>query len=84
MTEWFTSPANTAIACLMVIVLAAFTIREIGRRDKDNTPKRLRPEDIRQRIKKKSAACAGIQTTQSMEKHAVYTITGGGGNVKPL
>lgn len=84
MTEWFTSPANTAIACLMVIVLAAFTIREIGRREKDNTPKQLRPEDIRQRLKKKSADCAATQTTQNREKHSTYNIAGGGENVNLL
>ena len=84
MTDWFTSPANTAIACLMVIVLAAFTIREIGRREKDNTPKRLRPEDIRQRLKKKSADCVAAQTTQDREKHTNHIIQGGGENVKTL
>lgn len=82
MTEWFTSPANTAIACLMVIVLAAFTIREIGRREKDNTPKQLQPEDIRRRLKKKSADCAGTQTTQDREKHTTHIIRGETENVK--
>ncbi|MFR1434192.1 MAG: hypothetical protein ACLSS9_02945 [Acutalibacteraceae bacterium] len=85
MTEWFTSPANTAIACLMVIVLAAFTIREIGRRDKDNTPKRLRPEDIRQRLKKKAAASGNdTDSGKCREKHSTYNIAGGGENVNLL
>ena len=84
MTEWFTSPANTAIACLLVIVLAVFAIRGIGRREEDNTPKRLQPEDIRCRLKKKSAACAATQTTQSKKKHSTHNIQGGGENVKPL
>lgn len=45
MTEWFTSPANTAIACLLVIVLAVFAIRGACRREAK--PKQLQPEDIR-------------------------------------
>lgn len=45
MTEWFTSPANTAIACLLVIVLAVFAIRGVCRREAK--PKQLQPEDIR-------------------------------------
>ena len=84
MTEWITSPANTAIACLLVIVLAVFAVRGVCRREEDNAPKQIQPEDIRRRIKKKSAACAGTQTTQSKKKHSTYNIPGGRENVKTL
>ena len=50
MTEWFTSPANTAIACLLMIVLAVFSIRGVCRREAK--PKQLQPEDIR-KLKKR-------------------------------
>lgn len=50
MTEWFTSPANTAIACLLMIVLAVFAIRGVCRREAK--PKQLQPEDIR-KLKKR-------------------------------
>ena len=80
MTEWFTSPANTAIVCLMVIVLAVFAIRGACRREAK--PKQLQPEDIRERLKKKSADCAATQTTQDREKHSTHIIRGETENVK--
>ena len=81
MTEWFTSPANTAIACLLVIVLAVFAIRGVCRREEGKRVSRINPEDIRQ-LKKKSADCAGTQTTQDREKHSTHIIRGETENVK--
>lgn len=83
MTEWFTSPANTAIACLLVIVLAVFAIRGVCRREEGKRVSRINPEDIRQ-LKKKSADCAGTQTTQSKKKHSTHNIQGGVENVNTL
>lgn len=40
--------------------------------------------DAIRREQKKSAACAGTQTTQDREKHSTYIIQGGGENVKTL
>ena len=40
--------------------------------------------DAIRRDKKKSAACAGTQTTQSLEKHSTHNIQGGVENVKTL
>ena len=40
--------------------------------------------DAIRREKKKSAACAGTQTTQSKKKHSTHNIQGGGENVKTL
>lgn len=40
--------------------------------------------DAIRRDKKKSADCAGTQTTQSKKKHSTHNIQGGGENVKTL
>ena len=42
----------------------------------------LQPEDIRERLKKKSADCAATQTTQDREKHSTHIIRGETENVK--
>ena len=82
--DWITSWPSVIFGSVGLLACVIGLLTEQFRPEPKPRPKRLRPEDIRQRLKKKSTACAGTQTTQSMEKHAVYTITGGRGNVKPL
>lgn len=82
--DWITSWPSVIFGSVGLLACVIGLLTEQFRPEPKPRPKRLQPEDIRQRLKKKSADCAATQTTQSMEKHAVYTIAGGGENVNLL
>ena len=82
--EWITSWPSVIFGSVGLLACVIGLLVEQLRPEPKPRPKRLRPEDIRYRLKTKSAACAGTQTTQSLEKHSTYIIQGGVENVKTL
>lgn len=82
--DWITSWPSVIFGSVGLLACVIGLLIEQLRPEPKPRAKQLRPEDIRQRIKKKSAACAGTQTTQNREKHSTYNIAGGGENVNLL
>ena len=80
--EWITSWPSVIFGSVGLLACVTGLLIEQLRPEPKPRPKRLRPEDIRQRFKKKSAACAGTQTTQSKKKHSTPIIRGETENVK--
>ena len=82
--DWITSWPSVIFGSVgLLACVIGLLIEELQPEPKPRA-KRLRPEDIRQRLKKKSADCAATQTTQDREKHSTYNIAGGGENVNLL
>ena len=82
--EWITSCPSVIFGSVGLLACVTGLLIEQLRPESKPRPKRLRSEDIRQRLKKKSADCAATQTTQSKKKHSTHNIQGGGENVKTL
>mgnify|MGYP001625587274 CR=1 FL=1 len=82
--EWITSWPSVILGCVGLLACVVGLLIEQFSPEPKQQAKRLRPEDIRRRVKKKSAACAATQTTQDREKHSTPIIQGGGENVKTL
>ena len=82
--DWITSWPSVVFGSVGLLACVIGLLTEQFRPEPKPRPKRLRPEDIRQRLKKKSAACVAAQTTQSKKKHSTYNIAGGGENVNLL
>lgn len=82
--DWNTSWPSVIFGSVGLLACVTGLLIEQLRPEPKPRPKRLRPEDIRQRLKKKSADCVAAQTTQDREKHTNHIIQGGGENVKTL
>lgn len=80
--DWITSWPSVIFGSVGLLACVTGLLIEQLRPEPKPRPKRLRPEDIRQRFKKKSAACAGTQTTRSKKKHSTPIIRGETENVK--
>lgn len=82
--DWIASWPSVIFGSVGLLACAVGLLIKQLRPEPKPRAKRLQPEDIRQRLKKKSADCAATQTTQSKKKHSTYNIPGGGENVKTL
>ena len=82
--DWITSWPSVIFGSVGLLACVIGLLIEELQPEPKPRPKQLRPEDIRQRLKKKSADCAATQTTQSKKKHSTYNIAGGGENVNLL
>ena len=82
--DWITSWPSVVFGGVGLLACVIGLLIEQLRPEPKPRAKRLRPEDIRQRLKKKSADCVAAQTTQNREKHSTYNIAGGGENVNLL
>ena len=82
--DWITSWPSVIFGSVGLLACVIGLLIEELQPEPKPRPKQLRPEDIRQRLKKKSADCAATQTTQDREKHTNHIIQGGEENVKTL
>ena len=82
--DWITSWPSVVFGSVGLLACVIGLLIEQLQPEPKPRPKQLQPEDIRERLKKKSADCAATQTTQDREKHSTYIIQGGGENVKTL
>ena len=80
--EWITSWPSVIFGSVGLLACVAGLFLEELMPEPKAKPKQLQPEDIRERLKKKSADCAATQTTQDREKHSTHIIRGETENVK--
>lgn len=80
--DWITSWPSVVFGSVGLLACVIGLLIEQLQPEPKPRPKQLQPEDIRERLKKKSADCAATQTTQSLEKHSTHIIRGETENVK--
>lgn len=80
--DWITTWPSVVFGSVGLLACVIGLLIEQLQPEPKQQAKRLRPEDIRRRVKKKSAACVAAQTTQDREKHSTHIIRGETENVK--
>ena len=80
--DWITSWPSVVFGSVGLLACVIGLLIEQLQPEPKPRPKQLQPEDIRERLKKKSADCAATQTTQDREKHSTPIIRGETENVK--